>query len=490
MRRLHVMLSLAGFIGLLFLLAGVVPVAHAQANDAPHRLRIDVAAWSWVQVVVDERLAFNGVLPQNRGGEWQGRQITVTIASSAPVTVTVDGAIQRRLLADAQGSAVLHWPEPPIPAPVTNQPTNQPANQQPTFYVIQPGDTLALIAERFAVDLAVLTTANQITDPNRIYAGTRLAIPGRDGKLPDPTLSPISAPVAGLTNTVALRGSVVERLTAMARRALPTSPFHKTTWLTYYGRPGVPVMGILGEHEIAQLTPLLKAQVQAYDAANAEELEVQGAFLLVYGMVTKAPGADDSHLAFLTDDVVETYIKAAAAEDLAVILDIQIGALSPVDALAVGLPWLQYEHVHLALDPEFAMAHKGQAWPGDPIGYVTADQVNDAQAAMQAYLTENNLPGERILLLHQFLDNMIVDKANLDWNYDRIALTISADGWGGPWGKISKYNAFIDDATHFCAFKLFYRWDQPLMTPREALGIDGFGEEGYIEVTPNLIIYQ
>lgn len=465
------------------------PLVYAQDAPALRSLKIEVDGWSWVQVVVDAQLAFNGVLPQGHIGEWQGRQLTLTIASSAPVTVTLDGVTQRRLLADAQGSAILHWPEPPIPTPIIDQ-TNQLTNQPPTFYVIQPGDTLAVIAERFAVDLALLTQVNQIRDPNRIYAGTRLAIPGHDGTLPDPLLSPVSAPIAGMTTTLPLRGSVVERLTAEAQSAPATSPFHKTTWLTYYGRPGVPVMGILGEHEIAQLTPLLKAQAQAYDAANADELRVQGAFHLVYGMATKAPGGDKSHLAFLTDEVVEAYIKAAQAEKLAIILDIQIGALSPAEALAVGFPWLKYENVHLALDPEFAMAHKGQAWPGDPIGYVTAAQINDAQAAMQAYLTENNLPGERILLVHQFLDTMIVDKADLDWGYDRIALTISADGWGGPWGKISKYNAFIDAAIHFSAFKLFYRWDKPLMTPREALGIDGYGEQGYIEVTPNLIIYQ
>lgn len=488
MQRLRSLLFMLSVVwgGLLFW--GASLSAYAQATDQPHSLQITVSGWSWVQVLVDERLAFSGILQQGNSGEWQGRQLTLTIASSAPVTVTLDGAVQRTLLANGQGSALLRWPEAPLAPPVTGTVTA--TVQAPTFYVIQPGDTLALIAERFAVDLALLTQANRITDPNRIYAGTRLAIPGSDGALPDPALAPVSVIGAGVTTTLPLRGSVVERLTTVAQSVPPTSPFHKITWLTYYGRPGVPVMGILGEHEIAQLTPLLKAQAQAYDTANADELRVQGAFHLVYGMATKAPGADNRHLAFLTDEVVEAYIKAAQAEKLAVILDIQIGALSPVDALAVGFPWLKYENVHLALDPEFAMAHQGQAWPGDPIGYVTAAQINDAQAAMQAYLVANNLPGERILLVHQFLDTMIVDKADLDWSYDRIALTISADGWGGPWGKISKYNDFIDDATHFSAFKLFYRWDQPLMTPREALGVDGYGEQGYIEVTPNLIMYQ
>ena len=224
--------------------------------------------------------------------------------------------------------------------------------------------------------------------------------------------------------------------------------------------------------------------------ANGDDLAVRPALHLVYGMATKAPNDDNSHLIFLEDAKVEEYITRAQEEEFAVILDIQIGALTPATALSYGLPWLAYDNVHLALDPEFAMAHAGQRWPGDPIGYVTAAQINEAQALMQEYIEENDVAGQRVLLVHQFLDTMIEDKADLDWSYPDIVLTLSADGWGGPWGKISKYNSFTDEQTRFTAFKLFYRWDEPLMTPREALGVDGYGEGAFIEVTPNLVIYQ
>lgn len=476
--------------GLLLLwLTSTTPFVYAQSNNELHTLRLKVEGITWVQVLIDQTLVFNGFLQPGDNREWQGAQITVTLASAEPVTATFDGANERVIVDETRPSATIQWPIKRTLVP-EETPTASDTSRAPTFYVIQPGDTLAVIAERFAVDLNLLLTANAITDPNRIYAGTQLVIPGSEGALPDPAQAPVMRSTAISTATLTVRGTVVERLTQTTRNAQPASPYYKTTWLTYYGRPGVPVMGILGEHELGPLTTLLKQQLKAYDLANGAALGVQGAFHLVYGMATKAPGEDNSHLAFLTDEVVESYIKAAEAEGLAVILDIQIGALSPADALAYGLPWLDYENVHLALDPEFAMAHKGQAWPGDPIGFVTAEQINEAQVTMQDYLAKNDLAGERILLIHQFLDDMIVKKADLDWSHDRIALTISADGWGGPWGKISKYNAFIDDATHFSAFKLFYRWDQPLMTPKEALGIDGYGEQGYIEVTPNLIIYQ
>ena len=53
-------------------------------------------------------------------------------------------------------------------------------------YVVRQGDTLTAIAARFGVGLVALTTANpQITDPNRIFTGQIITIPG-----PSPAAGP------------------------------------------------------------------------------------------------------------------------------------------------------------------------------------------------------------------------------------------------------------------------------------------------------------
>ncbi len=448
-----------------------------------HTVRIEAHALSRVRIKIDGAPVFHGTLAPQEIREWHGQRLDVTIESSTPATVTFDDLLQGTLPQEGQ-TITLHWP-----LQEERQHTDQ--RRPPTLYTVQPGDTLFLIAQQFGTDVDRLLAANQLANVNLIYVGTTLSIPGSDGTLPPRQLSGDLIRMDGASVTMAMpRRSVTERLTAAAQAAAKLSPFYKKTWLTYYGRPAVPIMGILGEHELDELTVLLKAEAAAYDEANGDELGVLPAFHLVYGMATKAPNDDGSHLIFLEDATVERYIERAQQEGFAVILDIQIGALTPADSLAYGLPWLTYENVHLALDPEFAMAHPGQLWPGDPIGYVTAAQLNTAQKVMQDYILKNHVSGQRVLLIHQFLDTMIENRADLDWDYDRLALTIVADGWGGPWGKISKYNAFMDDQTRFTAFKLFYRWDEPLMTPREALGVDGYGEQGYIEVTPNLVIYQ
>ena len=50
----------------------------------------------------------------------------------------------------------------------------------PTFvYVIQEGDTLPLLAQRFGTTVRVLRELNSLTDPGRFRPGVRLLIPQR-----------------------------------------------------------------------------------------------------------------------------------------------------------------------------------------------------------------------------------------------------------------------------------------------------------------------
>ncbi|MBF8285138.1 MAG: putative lysin domain protein, partial [Anaerolineales bacterium] len=47
-----------------------------------------------------------------------------------------------------------------------------------TVYVVQPGDTLFKISLKFNVSMPAIMAANGITNPNLIFAGQRLVIPG------------------------------------------------------------------------------------------------------------------------------------------------------------------------------------------------------------------------------------------------------------------------------------------------------------------------
>jgi LysM repeat protein len=87
-----------------------------------------------------------------------------------------------------------------------------------TTYVVQRGDYLSLIAQRFGVSLSALMNANGIVNPNLIFVGQVLTIPGTGGTpLPTPvpttTATPrptsTATPPAGGTTYVVQRGDTL-----------------------------------------------------------------------------------------------------------------------------------------------------------------------------------------------------------------------------------------------------------------------------------------
>ncbi len=64
-----------------------------------------------------------------------------------------------------------------------------------TIYVVRRGDSLSAIAARFGVSTSALARANGISNPNLIYAGQRLTIPGR-GSASTTTAPAASAPAS------------------------------------------------------------------------------------------------------------------------------------------------------------------------------------------------------------------------------------------------------------------------------------------------------
>ncbi len=85
------------------------------------------------------------------------------------------------------------------PSPVTATP---PPNPNPTtppsggsVYIVQSGDTLSSIAQRFGVTVNAIVQANGISNPNLIYIGQQLTISG--GTTPLPTAVPSTPPSPG-----------------------------------------------------------------------------------------------------------------------------------------------------------------------------------------------------------------------------------------------------------------------------------------------------
>ena len=99
---------------------------------------------------------------------------------------------------------------PPTPGPTaTPGPTTVPTQPPPTqTYVVQPGDNLTRIAAMFGTTVQALVQANNIVNPNLIFVGQVLVIPGV-GPQPTPPVQPTApgaTPVPPQPGTFAFGG--------------------------------------------------------------------------------------------------------------------------------------------------------------------------------------------------------------------------------------------------------------------------------------------
>lgn len=256
------------------------------------------------------------------------------------------------------------------------------------------------------------------------------------------------------------------------------SVFLNNDIIALYGKPGSRGMGILGQYSLEGIEPVMNEYVRLYDAANGQR-GVIPAFYIIYG--TCWP---EGEIGLLSDSIVKQYIEFAAARGWDVFLDHQIGKYTVEEAMKKLLPFLKYPNVQLALDPEWRTTK-----PMQEIGYVTADEINTAQKMLQDYLIEHNLPGRRMLVIHQFKPKMISNRSQVRSDFDLVQLIHCADGFGSPTLKKSTYaqNAEAKNIP-IKSFKLFLKptiegagSDVPLMTPEDVFSLNP---------RPYLIMYQ
>ncbi|MFZ2781564.1 MAG: hypothetical protein WAZ99_08280 [Rectinemataceae bacterium] len=250
------------------------------------------------------------------------------------------------------------------------------------------------------------------------------------------------------------------------------------TIVAFYGHPSSARMGILGEYSKEDLATLLDAYAKMFDRANGRD-GVVPAYYLIYG--TCWPGGE---IGYLKDSILEDYIRYAASRGMLVFVDHQIGKYSVRESMERILPFLKYPNVHLALDPEWRTLK-----PMQEIGSITAAELNEAQRLMDNYIRDNGIPGVRILVVHQFQQQMIKNRQEVRADFDRVLLVHTADGFGSPAVKLNSYrlNAQAENMP-VKGFKLFFKsvfplagYDDPLLTPEEVMALDP---------RPGLIIYQ
>jgi len=236
--------------------------------------------------------------------------------------------------------------------------------------------------------------------------------------------------------------------------------------LAYYGHPLSRDMGIIGRYPKEELRRRLLARAAEYQEFAGNK-GVRIAFYIIFGTVWPR-----GEIGYIREAVLREWIQFALENDMLVFIDHQIGRYTPEHAMRRMLPWLRYPNVHLAIDPEWRTDR-----PMQVIGQVSAAEVNHIQQIMEDYIIANNLPGERMLVIHQFHWRMISEPRQIDTRrFSRVRLVHCASGIGTPEQKLALYE-FTTRYTNMPVngFKLWYPcpigtpYDRPRMTPQEVM---------------------
>ncbi len=243
----------------------------------------------------------------------------------------------------------------------------------------------------------------------------------------------------------------------------------------FYGHPADDELGELGIGTPDAAGKRLLEQARDYETRKRKVLPVME---LLATVATYDPGPDGTYRRRTTNGVIRRYLRAARKVDALLVLDIQPGNAAFLPEARHLERWLREPDVGLALDPEWHV-EPGQV-PGSVIGSVDAADVN-AVAAWLDDLTERLKLPQKLFIIHQFTEDMIKGKEQLR-PHANLATVLNADGFGSKVVKSAKYRAFTKGVPWtFDGFKLFYREDLDLMTPRQVLRL---------RPAPDVVVYE
>jgi hypothetical protein len=245
--------------------------------------------------------------------------------------------------------------------------------------------------------------------------------------------------------------------------------------VAYYGAPQDDELGALGIGTPDQAVRRLERQAKAYASAGGRP--VMPVLELIAVVAAGDPGEGGRYNLRQSDSVIRRYLAAARRAKALLVLDVQPGRSDFFTEVTRLRRWLRKPDVGLALDPEWRVTD-GQV-PGQVIGRVDARELNATTAWLAQLSARNRLP-EKLVIIHQFTDDM-VDETQLRPR-DGEAIVLNADGFGSRPVKVSKYRRFTRQAPGFeQGFKLFYKEDVGMMTPRQVLRL---------KPPPDVVVYE
>jgi hypothetical protein len=229
--------------------------------------------------------------------------------------------------------------------------------------------------------------------------------------------------------------------------------------VAYYGTGQTSALGVLGETDPDTMDRRLHRAARPFRKPGQPLRHV---YELIVTIADGHQGKDGDYSHDIPRSEVRRYIRAAHRNDALLLLDIQPGRSTFLEAAkrwewALRDPW-----VGLALDPEWRMGPRQV--PAHTVGQVGAGEVNRTSGWLSRLTAREALP-QKLFVLHQFRVDMI-ERIGQVKRRPELAMVQHVDGFGTPRQKLATYHAVARPKQFTMGFKLFYDEDVRRMRSR------------------------
>lgn len=238
--------------------------------------------------------------------------------------------------------------------------------------------------------------------------------------------------------------------------------------IALYGTPGNKLLGALGEQSMDDTVKRVKQLSDEYQQSSPEF--ILPTFEIIATIAHSGPTANQDYSQEIDPNRLLPWIKAAQANGIYVVLDLQPGRTDFLTQAKMYESLLLEPNVGLALDPEWRLSpvqrHLQQ------IGSVDAAEINQVADWLAALAHDHKLP-QKLFLLQQFKSTMITHRTELNTSHEELAYVLQMDGNGSQSSKLETWTALQRDlpAGINLGWKNFYDEDHPMASPEATLSL-------------------
>lgn len=245
-------------------------------------------------------------------------------------------------------------------------------------------------------------------------------------------------------------------------------PLKNNRLVAYYGTPLSENMGILGEYDKEEMMSELKKQTKEYSELDPKRPAIP-TIELIATIAQRAPGPEGLYIAAPNEKVIKEYSKFAKENGALLMLDVQLGQATVMEAIEEIAPFLKESHVHLAIDTEYSI-DEGQT-PGEDLGQVEGADIQEAIEYVDQLVVDHDLP-DKIVLVHQFGHDIVRNKEKIK-STKHVQVPLNYDGFGDQAVKEDSYGLLVrEQPIQYAGFKVFHKNDNPVMSPKEVLELE------------------